>query len=152
MEFRSCARVRQWCGISHYHWWTASIKPRLLFSRAGYASWGLSFSSVYKRDNTEKNGFITMFVCPSQGGRCLLQKVMSVKITVVRFKHNTDRLNCWVDNLVWHLVNELDVKFIDADSHVVDTDRGHTIFTSIFFTENRFYDTSCLCFRLTCVL
>jgi len=27
-------------------WWTASIKPRLLFSRAGYASWGLSLSSV----------------------------------------------------------------------------------------------------------
>jgi len=38
---------RQWCGIIHYHWWTASIKPRLLFSRAGYASWGLSLSSVY---------------------------------------------------------------------------------------------------------
>ena len=28
MEFRSCARGRQW------------LKPRLLFSRAGYASWG----------------------------------------------------------------------------------------------------------------
>jgi len=26
--------------------WKASIKPRLLFSRAGYASWGLSISSV----------------------------------------------------------------------------------------------------------
>ena len=25
---------------------TTSIKPRLLFSRAGYASWGLSLSSV----------------------------------------------------------------------------------------------------------
>ena len=37
---------RQWCGIIHYHWWTASIKPRLLFSRAGYASRGLSLSSV----------------------------------------------------------------------------------------------------------
>jgi len=46
MEFCSCARGRQWCGIIHYHWWTASIKPRLLFSRAGYASWGLSLSSV----------------------------------------------------------------------------------------------------------
>jgi len=48
MEFRSCARGRQWCGIIHYYWWTASIKPRLLFSRAGYmyASWGLSLSSV----------------------------------------------------------------------------------------------------------
>jgi len=34
MEFRSCARGRQWCGIIHYLWWTASIKPRLLFSRA----------------------------------------------------------------------------------------------------------------------
>ena len=38
-------RPRQWCGIIHYYWWTASIKPRLLFSRAGYASWGLSLSS-----------------------------------------------------------------------------------------------------------
>jgi len=36
----------QWCGIIHYYWWTASIKPRLLFSRAGYASWGCSLSSV----------------------------------------------------------------------------------------------------------
>jgi len=47
MEFCSCARGRQWCGIIHYHWWTASIRPRLLFSRAGYASWGLSLSSVW---------------------------------------------------------------------------------------------------------
>ena len=46
MEFRSCSRRRQWCGIIHYYWWTASIKPRLLFSSAGYASWELSFSSV----------------------------------------------------------------------------------------------------------
>jgi len=23
---------RQWCDIYHYHWWTALIKPRLLFS------------------------------------------------------------------------------------------------------------------------
>ena len=43
---RSCARGRQWCGIIHYYSWTASIKPMLLFSRAGYASWGLSLSSV----------------------------------------------------------------------------------------------------------
>ena len=47
MEFCSCARGRQWCGIIHYHWWAASMGPRLLFSRTGYASWGLSFSSVY---------------------------------------------------------------------------------------------------------
>ena len=46
MEFCSCARGRRWCGIIHYHWWTASIKPRLLFSRAGYASWGLFLSWV----------------------------------------------------------------------------------------------------------
>jgi len=47
VEFCSCARGRQWCGIIYYYWWTASIKPGLLFSRAGYASWGLSLSSVY---------------------------------------------------------------------------------------------------------
>ena len=47
MEFCSCARGRQWCGIIHYFCWTASIKPRLLFSRAVYASWGLFLSSVF---------------------------------------------------------------------------------------------------------
>ena len=31
---RSCARWRQWCGIIYYYWWMASIKLRLLFSRA----------------------------------------------------------------------------------------------------------------------
>jgi len=31
-KFRLCARGRQWSGIWHFHWWTASIKPRLLFS------------------------------------------------------------------------------------------------------------------------
>jgi len=31
MEFRSCARGRWWFGVFHYHLWTASIKPRLLF-------------------------------------------------------------------------------------------------------------------------
>ena len=46
MEFRLCARGCQWCGIIHYYWWTASIKPRLLFSRACYASWELFLSSV----------------------------------------------------------------------------------------------------------
>jgi len=30
MEFRSCTRGRQWCGIIYCHLWTASIKPRLL--------------------------------------------------------------------------------------------------------------------------
>ena len=44
MEFRSCARGCQWCGIFHYHWWTASIKLRLLFSHSGLnVSWGLPF-------------------------------------------------------------------------------------------------------------
>ena len=32
--------------IIHYYWWTASIKQRLLFSRAGYAAWGLSLLLV----------------------------------------------------------------------------------------------------------
>jgi len=45
MEFRSCARGRQWCSTLHYHWWTASIKPRLLFSHSGLVSWGLPFFS-----------------------------------------------------------------------------------------------------------
>jgi len=43
IEFRSCARGRPWCGIFHFHWWTASIKPRLLFSHSGLVSWGLPF-------------------------------------------------------------------------------------------------------------
>jgi len=37
---------RQCVGIIHYHWWTASIKPRLLFSHAGYAFGGLTLFSV----------------------------------------------------------------------------------------------------------
>jgi len=49
MEFRSCARGRQWCGIFHYHWWTASIKPRLLYSYSGLVSWGLPFLQFNKQ-------------------------------------------------------------------------------------------------------
>jgi len=43
IEFRLCARGRQWGGIIHFHWWTASIKPKLLFSHSGFVSWGLPF-------------------------------------------------------------------------------------------------------------
>jgi len=43
MEFPSCARGRQWCEIFHYHCWTASIKPRLLFFHSCLVSWGLPF-------------------------------------------------------------------------------------------------------------
>jgi len=32
IEFRSCARERQWSGIFHFHLWTVPIKPKLLFS------------------------------------------------------------------------------------------------------------------------
>jgi len=52
MEFRSCTRGRQWCGVMLNYWWTASIKPMLLFSRAGYAFWWLSLSSVYFNHKT----------------------------------------------------------------------------------------------------
>jgi len=31
MESCSCARGRQWCGIIHYHWWTASINRGCCF-------------------------------------------------------------------------------------------------------------------------
>jgi len=51
MEFRSSARGRQWCDIIHYHGWTASIKPMLLFSRAGYASWGFRFKQFNSTAN-----------------------------------------------------------------------------------------------------
>jgi len=37
IEFRSCAKKRQRCGIFQYHWWLALIKPRL-FSHVSYAS------------------------------------------------------------------------------------------------------------------
>jgi len=30
-KFCSCTRGRQWCGSFLFQWWTASIKPRLLF-------------------------------------------------------------------------------------------------------------------------
>ena len=35
--------INVWCGIFHYHWWAASIKPRLLFSHSGLVSRGLPF-------------------------------------------------------------------------------------------------------------
>ena len=47
----SCPLMRQglqWCGIFHYHWWTASIKLRLLSPHASYASWGLSLFLRHK--------------------------------------------------------------------------------------------------------
>ena len=31
-SFMLMRRVRQWCSIFHFHWWTASIKSRLLLS------------------------------------------------------------------------------------------------------------------------
>jgi len=34
--------VRQWFGIIQYYWWTTSVKPRLLFLHASYASLGHS--------------------------------------------------------------------------------------------------------------
>jgi len=46
IELRSCTWGRQWYGIFHYNKWTASIKPKLLFSHARCASWGLSLSPV----------------------------------------------------------------------------------------------------------
>jgi len=47
IEFRSCARGRQWCGIFHYDWWTALIKRGFYFPHADYASWGLYQVLVY---------------------------------------------------------------------------------------------------------
>jgi len=35
--------------IFHYHWWTASIKPRLLFSHSGLVFWGLPFLQFKKK-------------------------------------------------------------------------------------------------------
>ena len=55
MEFCSCARGRQWCGIIHYYWCTSSIKPKLLCSRAGYVSWGLSLWSVFFYNGGQSN-------------------------------------------------------------------------------------------------
>ena len=42
--------VMQWCGIFHYHWWTVSIKPRLLFSHSGLVVWGLPFLQFIIRE------------------------------------------------------------------------------------------------------
>jgi len=38
---RSCVYGRHWCCIFYCHWWTTSIKPRLVFSHALDASWGI---------------------------------------------------------------------------------------------------------------
>ena len=46
IKFRSCARRRQWhLSLPLMH---SLIKPRLLFSHAGYASWGLSIHQFNK--------------------------------------------------------------------------------------------------------
>ena len=62
MEFRSCVRGHQWCGIIHYYWWTASINSRLLFSRAGFASWGFPFHQ-FKQNLEEINKGIYISAC-----------------------------------------------------------------------------------------
>jgi len=46
MEFRLCGRGRQWCSIIYYHWWTSSIKPRLLFIMQAVFSEGYFFSQL----------------------------------------------------------------------------------------------------------
>jgi len=52
INLSSCARGHQWCGIFHCHWWTPTIKLRLLFFPnpqlpiglyGSYAFWGLLF-------------------------------------------------------------------------------------------------------------
>jgi len=48
MEVCSCARRLQYCGIFHYQWWTASIKPSLLFSHSGHVSCELPFLQFNK--------------------------------------------------------------------------------------------------------
>jgi len=62
MEFRSCARERQWLGIFHYHWWTASIKPRLLFSHSGLVSWGLPFLQFSINELVIHHDLCTLFL------------------------------------------------------------------------------------------
>jgi len=58
---------RQWCGIFHYHSWTGSIEPRLLFSYADFSifSWvsfpftkiNLLWLHVWANDRTPKKAF-----------------------------------------------------------------------------------------------
>jgi len=49
IEFRSFGRGRQWCGIFHYYWWTALIKPRLLFSMQAVLPEGFPFPQLDKK-------------------------------------------------------------------------------------------------------
>ena len=79
--------------VSNYYWWTASIKPRLLFSRAGYASWGLSLSSVYDFIPLVFSGF------HDQSRKCLLNPMYRCKLFVgiayfidlKRLEHDTSK-------------------------------------------------------------
>ena len=47
IEFRSCIRGRQWCGILRCHRLTASIKPRLLFTPCKLCALRTFFSNSF---------------------------------------------------------------------------------------------------------
>jgi len=52
IEFRTYARLRQWCTIFLNQLLTASIKPKLLFAHADVLSWGVFLSLKYITENT----------------------------------------------------------------------------------------------------
>ena len=96
---------RQWCGIIHYYWWTASIKLQLLFSRAGYASWGLSLSSFY-------------YYCELYWHlRCFLRRMCNFR-AVRRQNQNSPTTKSRVWNIsCYHLDLSLNISSIDINDN-----------------------------------
>jgi len=58
IEFRSCDRGRQWCGIFHCYWRTVWIKARLLFSSCWFCFLWSSLNS-----NRTKYACVLRWVC-----------------------------------------------------------------------------------------
>jgi len=79
--------------IIHYYWWTSSIKPRLLFSFAGYASWGLSLSSVYCIAKGYKA--VTLSAAGYKAFVCVLLACPHFILRVCAANYNLFDLNPW---------------------------------------------------------
>ena len=70
VEFCSCARGCQWCGIFHYHWWTASIKPSLLFPLCRLCFLGTFLILIMSYNLKDKSSFEIQSVEPEQWPCC----------------------------------------------------------------------------------
>jgi len=108
-EFHSCAMRRQWCGIFHNHWWSDSIKPRLLFTHAGLQAMlpeGLFFSVEFN---------LLQLVCCVCAAGVKYRPVLHLFVVIcfwssgimdcmlLTFENSAHALVVWCGSVVWHL-------------------------------------------------